>query len=355
MSSLNKILFLMVALSVFSSQLLGVFPYRLNYRNFLFRSTWYMRVYSLLMFAVALMCCISNYTVSLMTEKEWKQSETFATANQVFTLIMATVIVITFVAQQFNHRHIAHIFPQAIRLLAEANKINDQLKYGPKIIGFAVKCTVIDVAIIISATNYGSSSPEQHRWQTYFYAIVPHLMIAIIPNFYLASMNVCCHYFMVINKRMERIMGASEVLIDSFACASGTKPADGGGGAVTMLSEHKVHVRMKRFCELSDEIDNIAILHLELCSVTKSVSRLWSIQLLAWTVYSVITFIVKLFKHYITIASTINSVVTTESQFDAHRFLHDMISLMATFFGLLFLANISAKTMKEVLYICRRS
>lgn len=331
---IKNILIYMAALGMFTNQLLGLWPYRLNYRKLLITSAWYMRLYSLGTFGIALVCCVSNYTASLINENEWKRSQTFATTNQIFTLIMAIVIIVTFTALQFNHTRIERLFPVAIRLLAEVNKLNDRLGYYGILIRFAVKIVIVDCAIIFTAVSH-SSAPD--RWQTYFFSIIPNMMIAFIPNLFLVAMQTLCYYFTVINKRMERIMLATKELID--ACVNDMGKRIEINSKVTMS-----HVSMKRFCELSDQIDEIAILHLEMCRTTRTVSRLWSLQLLTWTAYSVVTFIVKLFKEYIAIASTINNAAI---EFDMHRFANNMISLVAIFIGLVFLANIASTTMKE--------
>lgn len=321
------------SVGLFSGQVFGLWPFFFDRRRMIFSSAWYLRGYSIVMVLTTLYFCLTNYTTTIGERK----SRTYNLTNQIFTGIMTTVLVMYFVAQHLNHRKIHQLLPVAIRLMGKLALINEDLPYMHMLMVFFFKTMLLDSAIIFSSISYASTR-ENSILRVIAYWVVPNLMISVVPDLLFATMQIVRYYFIVINRRMEAIMASVRELTIS--------PIDSG-----TLIPVKNHLRMKRFCELSDRIDDIAVLHLELCSLTKSITRLYSTQLLAWTVYGVTMFIVKLFREYIVIAAAVNE----ESSLNPHLFLNNLISLTSTFLGLVFLANICSKTMKEVCKIKQHS
>lgn len=323
----EKCLHLARGVGFFSGQIFGLWPFFYDRRRMIFSTAWYLRCYSIVVVLTALYFCLTNYTTTLGDRK----SRTYNLTNQIFTGIMATVLVMYAIAQHLNHKQIYQLLPVAIRLMNRLNLINKDLPYMHMLMVFACKTSFLDSAIIFSSISY--ASPQGNSiLRVIAYWVIPNLMITVVPDMLFAVMQILCYYFKVINKRMEEIMASVKELTIS--------PIDSG----TLITVKK-HLRMKRYCDLSDRIDEIAVLHLELCSLTKNITRLYSTHLLAWTVYGVTMFIVKLFKEYIVIAAAINDEGAT---LKPHLFLNNLISLITTFLGLVFLANICSKTMKEV-------
>lgn len=314
-------------MGLFSGQVFGLWPFFFDRRRMIFSSAWYLRVYSIVLVLTVLYFCLTNYTTTIGDRK----SRTYNLTNQIFTGIMTTVLVMYFVAQHLNHLKIHQLLPVAMRLMDKLNLINRDQPYIHMLMVFFFKTMFLDSAIIFSSITYASRQ-ENGILRVIAYWVIPNVMIAVVPDLLFAVMQIMCFYFKVINNRMEGIMACVRELT--------TAPID----SVTLIPA-KNHLRMKRYCELSDRIDEIAVLHLELCSLTKSISRLYSAQMLAWTVYGVTMFIVKLFKEYIVIAAAIKD---EEAALNPHLLLNNLISLITTFLGLVFMANICSQVMKEV-------
>lgn len=84
-------------------------------------------------------------------------------------------------------------------------------------------------------------------------------VIKIVPNVFIATVLTMYFLFKQINTKVTQIIKAAMVL-----CVG---------------DDLKKHFRMQRFCELSDRLDEIAILHLELCDMLKVINAVASVQL----------------------------------------------------------------------------
>lgn len=323
----EKILHFGISVGLFSGQLFGLWPFFFDRRRMIFSYSWYLRGYSIVLILTTLYFCLTNYTTTIGERK----SRTYNLTNQIFTGIMVTVLVMYFVALHLNHHRIYQLLTLSLRLMDKLNRINNDLPYMHMLMVFFCKTMFLDSAIILSSISYASPD-ENSIFRVITFWLIPNVMIAMIPDLLFAVMQMISYYFKIINKRMETIMASvRELTITQF---------DSG----TQVTERN-HFRMRRYCELSDQIDEIAVLHLELCSLTKGITRLYSAQLLAWTVYGVTMFIVKLFREYIVIAAAIND---EGASLKPHLFLNNIISLISTFLGLVFMANVCSKTMNEV-------
>lgn len=254
-------------------------------------------------------------------------------SGKALSTLLGIVLIIIYICQYFSIETIGALVQKSIRLFIKINKFNAKTKlpYLNMLVTFLVKTVLLDLAIFLSILSYINdlSAAAADDWMVMICWVIPSIILNIIPDLFYGAMQIFYYYFMVINRQMEGIMSDTKEIIN---------PTE-------KLGDKKYH-RMKRFCELSDRIDEIAILHHELSTVTEQFSNACSVQLLAWTVFCVLTFIVKLFMEYIIIASAINNA---QVEFMPQLFFFNFLSLCTTFIGLVFVANVCSTTMKEVI------
>lgn len=64
-------------------------------------------------------------------------------------------------------------------------------------------------------------------------------------------------------------------------------------------SKTTTYSRMQKYCELSDRLDTMTILHYQLCSLWNYFNSIFSLQITFWLTYSVIYIITQLFFDYL--------------------------------------------------------
>lgn len=119
---------------------------------------------------------------------------------------------------------------------------------------FKSKVMMIYLAYCIVFRMYLMSMFDGFAMVAYFGT---NYLISIVPNLFIASVLTAFYLFRQINLKVKRIFQAAIAL--SAAGAKLRQP-----------------ICMQRFCELSDQLDEIAILHLELCKLMTDINAVTS-------------------------------------------------------------------------------
>lgn len=136
-------------------------------------------------------------------------------------------------------------------------------------------------------------SKKIRTWAVVFMSA--NFTILIVPNVFYASMIIVYFMFKQINLKIKRIVRSAA----SVNSESGT-------------NETKFY-RMQSYCELSDRLDEMALLHLEICKLTRDINAVFSLHLTNYITLKYTTKLVHLFFVYMYVSSW-------AKQDDVHQF-----------------------------------
>lgn len=185
-------------------------------------------------------------------------------------------------------------------------------------------------------------SPESHNcpipiliWVLYVW------IISLLPDVVFGLVLIFRYHFHLLNQI------TSEILVDAksmFATESHREVEM----SFPKRSPHPDGIRMQICCDLSDRLDEVAVLHQELVFLTCLANSAVSVQILIWTVWSVTLFVIKLFLEYFLVAVVLGDET---KGLDMDLFFGLLISLTTTFLSVACLASACSQTMCEVKFV----
>lgn len=259
--------------SWFFVRIFGLWPYTLDRRTKTFKTTWWM-------FAPILtgaFCCISLVVIlpflipSLMKTK-WNSDA----ANMVMSLYGMLIIVCMFTTYSTVYRQteiIKSIIVRTYEFLEKSQRIlpgntmrtSAILLYLFKTIVLLACFTIVPCLKlrITSLSVAGFLSP---------FVMIPILINATIPNLFFGYILFATVYYERINVKIEEIVRLANT---------------------SAMQSHDRFGRMRRYCELSDSLDELAVLHMELTLITQDVCNTCNVRMTSYITWLSVNAIVQ--------------------------------------------------------------
>lgn len=159
----------------------------------------------------------------------------------------------------------------------------------------------------------------------------PTTIIAVTTDYYCGGMLFFGFYFKQLNRHIKELVVRSKELID----------------VVENRVERKYQF-MLEFCELSDKLDELSILHEELCDVTLRFNELWQKQICAYTLWRSYIFLAQLYMEFIFIRF---SMQFSDDYSDWH--MHSFVMLFNQIVSILKITFCCSSVTFQVMYINR--
>lgn len=243
-------------------RMFGVWPYLIDDKSKTVRTCWCLKLYplSVLIFFVAAVALSSSVFKSNII---WH-----SVAANIFMFLYVMFFGMSFLAifidQHYKFKAIEALIRRCHRLytirisklfvIEEFSFVRLLLLYTFKsIIMIIYACYCIMTRIYLtSIVGYSS----------FLGFIGSYYVISIVPNLFYGTMLSLYFLFQQVNIKIKQVSGVANALS-------------------AVGAEIKQNFRMQRFCELSDGLDEIAVLHLELCNIANAINGVVSFQLIS--------------------------------------------------------------------------
>ena len=186
-----------------------------------------------------------------------------------YHMTIGTISVI-FLMQCLNARGIARFLNGTKVLIGELRKIADIRKVNQTrpLLLMLLKTVVVNLLAQIAVVNctniLNTILSGRVGYSVIVFVSLAYVLQALVPNmFYLSALCATAH-FENINAEIERIIHQAHLLVKSEAELSSLQ-------------------KSVRYCELSDRLDCVAVLHYRLTSLLVDANRIFSVQLLVST------------------------------------------------------------------------
>lgn len=203
----------------------------------------------------------------------------------VFMLLSFLVYFTGYIIQYFKFSYLLNIIQLVQKCLLKLTRIINQQRannYTDLTIRFMLKFVIVFILTVYSEynqvdfiTEFGTNNVILKVCSTF-----PSCIFCIAPNVFYAGILLACHYYRQLNYLITEIVKSSNQIA---------------------VAENHRQYQMTRFCELSDRLDEISVLHTELSNLTKSWNLLFSIPIFLWVWYKTAFLIVCLFFNYVVI------------------------------------------------------
>lgn len=274
---------------LFLTQLFGILPYSYDRPSKSLTRNRFSFIYPFLVISTTLSCYLAMGMMFRDNLPKVTTSSAHIAGKTIYISVMCCLL-FTYIIQYFKYRDVEILAPRAKRLCMEILKLSDlyKLKYKNELALFTCKIFLVNALIIYFGFVHISTVAPHLVKASHFYTfawILPTYMVSIIPDLYFSVFLLFNIGFKQINLRIIDIMIEFRML---NICNDG-------------LDERKF-MRMKRFCDLSDRLDEMAIIHSELVSIVREFNGCFSAQILIWTIYIVMNSLLKAFFEYLTLA-----------------------------------------------------
>lgn len=265
------------------TQVFGVWPYFYNKKHKVFKTTWYLKLIPItacLFFSLAMI-----YSIGILFSERPTSQDTDAAIfiKNMFALICVVMFLVSYMFPYINKDFMEHLTK---RVQDFYNKINTTISegdgnYRDLLCMCILKAIVLPTIFAISDSYKLDQLVPSARTNPMLkcFLILPTWIFGIVPNLFLMGLMVVLYYFRQINVKLREIVSKTVSL-----------SMDKTGGQ---------NYRMKWFCELSDEVDAVSMLHMELCELVKCWNRLFSLPVCVWISYKVIFLLLQLFFNFV--------------------------------------------------------
>lgn len=315
------------------AQLFGVWPYFYNQQKNIFKTTWYLKLIPIaacIFFTLGML----HSVIILFFESPNVVDDTDA-AQFIKNMFSLTSVLMFFVSYKFpyidkvfleNLTKLFHGF--FIKANVAVNEIDSNYK---NLLYMCIIKSALLPAIYVITDNFKLdeiAKPARTNPMLKCFLILPIWIFGIVPNLFLMGMMVVLYYFRQMNVKLREIVRKT-----------------------VSLSKDKTGRRnyhMKWFCELSDEVDAVSVLHMELCDLVKLWNRLFSVPVCLWIYYKVIFLLLQLFFNYVVVGTWLKLGADPDNFNSSVVLCSGTVEILMTMLELTILVHICFSCEKEV-------
>lgn len=320
-------------------QITGLWPITIDRNNYSLHRSNVRVVYSICVLFLVLMAFIgASFSFAFV----WPTDNTLISEDirNLYLFALITIFLAMVVAQYTRLQDLTDLHDCAFRVLRkiQQTKLKSVQRYRKFLLVFTVKTLVLFLAdsyslvkhlIVLSPSDVNIAIPIGF-WLIYSW------IFALLPDVIFGLWLILSYHFRILNQSMSEIVSdANSILLTTSRRPNGDRSYE----------KHQNGIHMQMCCDLSDRLDEIAVLHQDLSALTVLANRSVSVQLLIWTAWSVMVIVVKLFLEYFLVAAALSGDMM---QMNLQLFFGLLLSVLTTLLNVSCLATASAQTMCEV-------
>lgn len=291
------------AIIIFCVQIYGFWPYKLTNKIEL-KSTLFLRLYCYAA-PILLATLLIDAAIHILIDSNVEFDTDTANAIQAMFSASCALLYILGYTTSYLYRSelLSHIIPIAIHL---GDHIKQRHYWRRRRQTHSVGCSIKDMLlkfvgkVIVLPLIYISC--EHFKLEFYaprardhpirrFFLIIPSWIFFVLPNVFSCAMLTATLGYRCLNAELMAIIGEQTRMNRSFFPNNtnwGPPPA----------AHQRSYERMKRFCELSDQIDEISVLHMKLGRLSQRINSVFSVFIFFWCWHRMTYIISQLFLNY---------------------------------------------------------
>lgn len=257
--------------TIFHAQLFAFLPFSMDPNTFALKRWFLHRIPPLI--------TIGLFFVSMFNSFQVRTQLFHSDVTNTVVFAMGILYTLNFLVSTMHHYveldNIERVFVRGHRLygrLIEAN-VQPQSAYGRLLVLFAIKGFGLH---ILYTWFLRSRMQFEYNFIGQSSVMITSIVHSIVPSLFYAAMLWCYYLLGEINASLRRIV-AGTLLVDQ---------------------QIKPFRSQRRFCELSDQLDAVAICHLELCQFIQSLERVVNIPLTLWIAFRCVCVLLEVFSTY---------------------------------------------------------
>lgn len=273
--------------------LFGIWPCYYDYNTKSYKTTWYLRFYSVTILASIIALLINTAATLYVDIAEAHPSDTGTAVAIVITSSSVFAIVIIYLVQIQKVEQINAVVEEGKILFQQICESVDFDQSSVHWSDFLVKFTVYILCngiLMCSMTilRMGYLSPKARAdFSIIFFYSMPNMLLCVMVSIFFCGLSILDKYFCILNHQLQAV--ADDKTFNAFAAEKSPN----------------YYKKMKQCCVLSDRIDQISSLHFKLCKLTQNFCGAFAMQLLVCHSFTIFLWIFKLFLDFLIIRRTI--------------------------------------------------
>lgn len=342
MTITRRYLSVMVRLSELWLQFFGLWPYYYDCRRAQFIRSMVLSIYGGFVNAVAL----ALLATSMYRFQQAVTVETGGAFNaysyQVLAYLQMLAVLMTFGTQQGYGGRLAAIAGTWIRCMADARHrhadVVATLGYRCALALFTLKAIGINLIQLMAIVYqvYGQGGGLLDTPMAVVGWMVPSMLLTTVPDVVFGLLLVQHHLLRLLNARLRGVVAT----LQRRVVGRTTSTAVAEGGYIRRPFE-----RMQTCCELSEQLDELALLHERITESVLGLNACVAWTLLMWSLNNMLRLVMRLYIQFLEVARMVDENDVLE--FRPVEFGLKLLSLTATFAGMVLLADVCSRLVTE--------
>lgn len=249
------------------------------------------------------------------------------------TLLDAILLGLLFISQYVYIREHTALMQRCLELLQTiVTKLNipiqwNNLKWLAQFMSGSLLLNTLRIAMTISNTFH---SVEQVYTGTIIHLTLSNLIYVIVSTFenhFYAVVIVLAFQYTFFNRKLAQIMDNANIL-----------------SRKTNESIQQRYQTMQSFCNLSDQLDEMSILHNRLCDITNEFNRIYRFQIVLIITWKFYLFIVQTYQEFVVVTTFVGDQTN-----HYYQLLERLALWLLNFVGIFAISHFSAKIQSEVI------
>ncbi|XP_037052187.1 putative gustatory receptor 28a isoform X2 [Bradysia coprophila] len=314
---------------LFSIQISGLWPFSFDRKAKKFKFLWYYTIMPIVIIGYPFVVAVFwSHLISRDMSMKKMTNPVVVILSVGFLIFNSVNFVLLFVSQYCRFHEMKKFVLSTFEVVDHVNSELDssEFKYGNILLKFAGKVAVfmsiLCYSIIQSISRYMTF---EDNYVVYLMSALPNIIMKFHPDLFYGGLLLINFYLTQINSKVSSVLATAKELSET-----------------NDLGEQKCYQKMINFCELSDKLDRLCVLHYNVIEISEIFFRLCSFQTTLWVAMGLIAFLVSLFQHYISITSAIRK---DEISFDTYA--TDLITMCYAIAEIYITTSMSDQVMTE--------
>lgn len=334
-----KLLELVIKSGSFCVQVMGIWPYRYDRKSKSFYTTKLLTCYT----TVVLLFIIFAYIFALKNIKinDDVRVHVPSSTARLTTVLLSFLVILGY---SISSIYLVTSYSSIIEWLKKSKKVVEKIHhfregcvlmpFSRPVVHFILTVVLINGFLIYASigilSNLISDRTAGKHWLIAFY-ILPNVTVTIICDIFYGFMLTTNYYYRLLNHHLGNIV--NEMRSNSSEKTENTRK----------------YILMEKAMHLIDEIDKLAVLHLEVTTCTRLLNQIFSVHLMCFMASEIFVFISKLFIVYVIIEFDWRREQAV--QFNYCIVWYNVVVVIMLFWIVYLLCHSCHTTMKEVLII----
>lgn len=271
-------------------RIFGLWPYTKDHRTNEFKSTWFLKLQPILTGIILLI----PFAVILPKKwpsvtRQWK-SDAANVFTDIFGTLQSASLIATYISIFLQTQRVKSIIIRSQEFMVKSQRLltEDAIRTTSAILKYLFKSFVILACYTTLVSIILWMTTQSMPGYVLPFVVLPVLLIATVPNLFFGTILFATVYFERINAKIAEIVRNANLL---------------------MMQKYRKFGRMHQYCELSDLLDELAVLHMELTRLTQDVCKLCNLHITGYISWHSMNAIVQKLFIYICISNGLMELI----------------------------------------------